>query len=47
MQKNYEAPKVTLIGKANQVVLGSGSSGADNFQQMAPDFEFEHDWSLI
>lgn len=47
MQKQYEAPEVTLIGQANQVVMGGGFGGGDNMQLTAPDFEFEHDWPLI
>ncbi len=48
MQKLYEAPQLTLIGQANDVVMGSGCCGNDGgTQQFAPDFEFEHDWPLI
>jgi hypothetical protein len=43
MQKQYESPELTLIGEADEVVLGSGI-GTDDFpQQSAPDFEFEQD----
>ena len=47
MQKKYEIPELTIIGQANDVVMGSGGGGFDNMQQTAPDFEFEHDWPLI
>ena len=43
MQNNYEAPELTLIGEANEVVLGSGVGGDDFPKQVALDFEFEHD----
>lgn len=43
MQKNYEAPELTLIGQANEVVMGSGDAGVDLPMQSAPDFEFEQD----
>jgi hypothetical protein len=43
MQKNYEAPELTLIGPANEVVMGSGDAGTDMPLQSAPDFEFEQD----
>ena len=43
MQKKYEAPELTLIGQAGEVVMGSGGNGLDIPQQTAPDFEFEHD----
>lgn len=47
MQKKYEAPELTAIGRADDVVMGSGSMGLDNGHFGAPDFEFEHDWPLI
>jgi hypothetical protein len=48
MLKRYEAPQLTLIGQANDVVMGSGCCGTDGgVQQSAPDFEFEPDWPLI
>ncbi|HVN21440.1 MAG TPA: hypothetical protein VMU05_21825 [Dongiaceae bacterium] len=48
MQKKYEAPKLAMVGQANDVVMGSGCCGGDGgSQQTAPDFEFEHDWPLI
>ena len=44
MQKKYEAPDLTLIGEANDVVLGIGNGGSDGMgMQSAPDFEFEQD----
>jgi hypothetical protein len=43
MQNKYEAPELTLIGQANDVVMGSGSFGVDMPEQSAPDFEFEQD----
>jgi len=47
MQKRYEAPYLTVIGKADHVVMGLTTGGTDNGQIGAPDFEFEHDWPLI
>lgn len=47
MAKQYEVPQLTLIGQANSVVLGTPIGGLDNGNNSAPDFEFEHDWSLI
>ena len=43
MQNNYEAPELTLIGEANEVVLGTGGSGLDLPHEFGADFEFEHD----
>ena len=43
MQKKYEAPELTVIGHASEVVMGSGPLGGDAPLQTAPDFEFEHD----
>lgn len=43
MQKTYEAPELTLIGQANELVRGSGNSGTDLPWEAAPDFEFEQD----
>lgn len=44
MQSKYEAPELTLVGQADDVVLGIGSGGFDGGgQQSAPDFEFEQD----
>jgi hypothetical protein len=47
MQRAYEAPELTLVGRANDVVAGSGIGGGDNPWLSAPDFEFEPDWPLI
>lgn len=41
--KKYEAPELTLIGHAGEVVMGSGVSGFDAPFLVPPDFEFEHD----
>jgi len=30
MQNNYEAPELTLIGEANEVVMGAGVGGDDH-----------------
>lgn len=43
MQKKYEAPQLTVIGQANEIVLGTTSIGMDHGNFGAPDFEFEHD----
>ena len=43
MQNNYEAPELTLIGEANEVVMGIGGNGLDFPNEFAADFEFEHD----
>lgn len=43
MQKQYEAPELTLIGQADEVVLGACCGGLDSGNQSAPDFEFEQD----
>ena len=43
MQEQYEAPELTLIGEADEVVLGVGSGGGDVLMLGAPDFEFEQD----
>jgi hypothetical protein len=43
MQRQYEAPELTLIGQADEVVLGL-PAGADDFPGVAAaDFEFEQD----
>ena len=44
MQNNYEAPELTLIGDANEVVMGSGVGGDDFPKHIAFDFEFEQDF---
>jgi len=43
MQNEYEAPELTLIGEANEIVMGSGVIGDDFPQLAATDFEFEED----
>ena len=44
MEKKYEAPELTLIGEASEVVMGFALSGPDSFgHQTASDFEFEQD----
>ena len=43
MQKQYEAPELTLIGQADKVVLGPGAIGLDLALESPPDFEFEQD----
>ena len=43
MQKEYEAPELTLIGDADDVVMGSGVGGDDFPKQFGADFEFEDD----
>jgi hypothetical protein len=43
MQKLYEAPELSLIGQADEVIMGSGTPGIDLPHQGAPDFEFEQD----
>jgi len=43
MQKGYEAPELTLIGQADEVILGIGLSVCDINGNCAPDFEFEQD----
>ena len=43
MQNQFDAPELTLIGQAGEVVMGSGGSGFDAPQQFPLDFEFEQD----
>ncbi len=43
MQNQYEAPELTLIGEANEVVMGAGTGGDDLPRFFTLDFEFEHD----
>ncbi len=43
MQTIYEAPELTLIGEAEEVVMGADFSGNDCPWQSALDFEFEQD----
>jgi len=43
MENIYEAPALTLIGEANNIILGFSSGGDDLPNQLAFDFEFEQD----
>lgn len=43
MQSKFEAPTMTVIGRANEVVMGIVEGGVDAPFQSAPDFEFEQD----
>ena len=43
MQKTFEVPALTVVGQAEEVVMGFGSGGDDYPQMFAPDFEFEQD----
>ena len=43
MQNKYEAPELTLIGRADEIVMGSSIGGDDLPNQLALDFEFEQD----
>lgn len=43
MQNNFEAPVLTLIGQAGEVVMGNPGSGFDLPDQSVQDFEFEDD----
>ena len=43
MQNQYETPELTLIGKADEVVMGSNIGGNDFPKNFGLDFEFEHD----
>ena len=43
MQEKYEAPELTLIGEADEVVMGASNSGLDFPFHSAMDFEFEQD----
>ena len=43
MENNYEAPELTLIGDADEVVMGLSSSGSDLPFENGWDFEFEDD----
>ena len=43
MQKQYEAPELTLIGQADEVVLGIAGVGFDLGTYSGSDFEFEQD----
>jgi hypothetical protein len=43
MEKQYEAPELTFVGQADEVVLGVSGGGDDYIGQTASDFEFEED----
>lgn len=43
MEKEYEAPELTLIGDADEVVMGAGTGGDDLPRLFGADFEFEED----
>lgn len=43
MEKKYEIPELTMIGEANEVVMGSTSNGVDFPFLTEFDFEFEQD----
>jgi hypothetical protein len=43
MQNQYEAPELTLVGEANEVVMGNATGGDDLPKFFGFDFEFEHD----
>ena len=43
MQNNYEAPELTLIGEASEVVMGTNIGGDDFPRAFGFDFEFEQD----
>lgn len=44
MENNYEAPELTMIGEASDVVMGTSSIGLDsNGHNVSTDFEFEED----
>ena len=47
MQKQYEAPHLTVIGQAHHIVMGPTTGSSENGMLGAPDFEFEYDWPLI
>ena len=43
MQTEYEAPELTLIGEADEVVMGIGGVSGDFGMEGVVDFEFEQD----
>jgi len=43
MQEEYEAPELTPIGQADEVVMGSNGDGLDLPHEFGWDFEFEPD----
>jgi len=42
-KKAYEVPELSLIGQANEIVMGPSDGIADMPNEGAPDFEFEQD----
>ena len=43
MPKQFEAPELTWIGDADEVVMGTGGFGFDGSEYSPLDFEFEQD----
>ncbi len=43
MENKYEIPELTMIGEANEIVMGFGGSGIDFPFEATADFEFEQD----
>jgi hypothetical protein len=43
MQKEYEIPELTLVGQADDVVMGTGMGTEDAGMETAPDFAFGED----
>ena len=43
MHKNYETPELTLVGQADEIVMGIGTGGDDFPYRAGFDFEFEQD----
>jgi len=43
METRYEAPELTVIGEAEEVVMGVLVNGDDYPFRSAPDFEFAQD----
>lgn len=42
-KRTYEVPELSLIGEANEIVMGLSIGVADMPNEGAPDFEFEQD----
>jgi hypothetical protein len=43
MRKEFEAPELTVIGKADEVIMGGGIGTSEVLTQVPADFEFEED----
>ncbi len=43
MQNKFEAPELTLVGPANEVIMGTNLGGNDYPMDFGIDFEFEQD----